>query len=451
LKFADGASFRSAANVRSSIGVKIVKIYLLIASLFLSLSLCLPAIAQQTDKPDSNPADSDEELRRAIERSGGSETGIIENLEEYMKKFPKSAHRSEIERQIYKLSIKVRDRNRAITYGEKLIASDEDSIDVLTNLVSMLRERRAEGDLNKALGHADELVKQVETILSSDNKPRRLSQAQWLDRKERGLASVYLVRGKVHSDLNNYEKAEADLLKSYRTARLAGAAITLGEIAEKRKKPDEAIDYYIQAFIITLATDEELDLKSVRSKLTELYTAKHGSEAGLGDRMLKTYDAFIKDRAERLAKIERPNPNEGVKDAMLFKLTRVDGSTLDMNSLRGKVIVINFWATWCGPCLTELPLFEKTITKFKDDKDVVFLALTTDEDRDLVPPYLKQYKFNIPVWHAEYLDDFFAITSIPTTIILDRAGQVTFRQAGYNPRADFVALLTEKIEETKKK
>jgi thiol-disulfide isomerase/thioredoxin len=431
--------------------VKIVKPYLLISTLLLSLTICLPAIAQQTDKPDSNAADSADELRRAIESSGGSETGIIENLEEYLKKFPKSAHRPEIERQIYKLSIKVRDRNRAITYGEKLTAGDEDTIDVLTNLVTMLRERRLEGDLKKALGYADQLVKQVETILSGSNKPKRLSQAQWLDRKERGLASVYLVRGKVHSDLNDYEKAEADLLKSYRTARLAGAAITLGEIAERRKNPEEAIDYYIQAFIITLVTDEEIDLKSVRSKLTELYTAKHGSEAGLGDLMLKAYDGFIKDRNERLAMIERPNPNEGVKDPLMFKLTKVDGSTLEMNSLRGKVIVINFWATWCGPCLTELPLFEKTIAKFKDDKDVVFLALTTDEDRELVAPYLKQYKFNIPVSHAEFLDDFFAITSIPTTIILDRKGQVTFRQAGYNPRADFVTLLTEKIEDTKKK
>jgi thiol-disulfide isomerase/thioredoxin len=442
---------KSGAVRRFEIGVKIVKIYLLIVSLFLSLSFCLPAIAQQTDKPESNATDSDDELRLAIESSGGSETAIIENLEQYLKKFPKSAHRPEIERQIYKLSIKVRDRNRAISYGEKLIAGDDDSIDLLTNLVTMLRERRAEGDLKKALGHANELVKQVETILSGSTKPKRLSQAQWLDRKERGLASVYLVRGKVHSDLMDYEKAEADLLKSYRTTRLAGAALTLGEIAEKRKNPEEAIDYYLQAFVITLATDEEADLKSLRSKLAELYTAKHGSEAGLGDRMLKAYDAFIKDRNERLAKIEQPNPNEGVKDAMMFKLTRVDGSTLEMNSLRGKVIVINFWATWCGPCLTELPLFEKTITKFKDDKDVVFLALTTDEDRELVAPYLKQYKFDIPVSHAEYLDDFFAITSIPTTIILDRKGEVTFRQAGYNPRADFVALLTEKIEETKKK
>jgi thiol-disulfide isomerase/thioredoxin len=431
-----------------------VKIYFLIASLFLSFTLCLKASAQQTEPEKPAPketTDSDEELRRAVESSGGSETGIIENLEGYLKKYPKSSHIPEIEREIYRLSIRVRDRNRTIIYAEKIVAKDDDNIEALTNIVTILRERRAEGDLKKALGYADLLVKQVETILSGDSKPKRLSRAQWLDRKERGLASVYLLRGKVLTDLNDYEKAEVDLLKSYKTARLAGAAVTLGEIAEKRNNQDDAIEYYLQAFVITLSTDEEIDLKPVRSKLAQLYTAKNGAETGLGDRVLKAYDAFIKDRAERQAKIERPNPNDGVKDALLFKLTKVDGSTLEMNSFRGKVIVINFWATWCGPCLTELPLFEKIIAKFKDDKDVVFLALTTDEDRELVAPYLKQYKFDIPVSHAEYLDDFFVVTSIPTTIILDRKGGVAFRQAGYNPRADFVALLTEKIEETKKK
>jgi thiol-disulfide isomerase/thioredoxin len=429
-----------------------------IAVLFVLLVLWWPVPAQtpEANKSNSNtsptqPVDSDDELRRAIESSGGSETQIIVNLEGYLEKFPKSARRAEIENEIYKMSIKVRDRNRAISYAEKLIAKDEDNIDALTNIVAMLRERRAESDLNKALGYADQLVKRVENILATSSKPKRLSAAQWLDRKERGLASIYLLRGKVYTDLDNYEKARADLLKSYQAARLAGAALTLAELAEKRKSNDEAIDYYLQAFVIALNNDEEIDLKMVRRKLNQLYLARNGSEAGLGDRVLKAYDTYIKEREERAAKLEIPNINAGVTDPLMFKLTRLDGSTLEMNSLRGKVIVINFWATWCGPCLTELPLFEKTMAKYKDDKDVVFLALTTDEDRDLISPYLKQHKFNLPIAHAEHLNEFFTVSSIPTTIILDRNGQISFRQAGFNPREDFIVMLSEKIEAAKKK
>lgn len=411
------------------------------------------AASQSADKqePAAPAMDSDAELRRAIESSGGSETQIIVNLEEYLKKFPKSEHRAEIENEIYKMSVKLRDRGRAISYAEKRLAGGENNIEVLTNLVTMLRERRSDGDLKKALGYADQLVKQFEGLIATAPKPKRVSAAQWEDRKQQGIASVYLLRGRVYADLGNDDKARADLKKSFETARTAGAAITLAELAEKHKNTDEAIDFYSQSFVIALSANEEIDLKAVRRKLSELYAAKQKSETGLGDRVLKAYDAYIKDRDERLGKLEQPNINEGLTDPLSFKLTKLDGSKLDMMTLRGKVVVINFWATWCGPCLTEMPLFEKTMAKYKEDKDVVFLALSTDEDRELVPPHLKQYKINLPVAYADYLNEFFSVSSIPTTVILDRKGEIAYRQAGYNPREDFVVMLSEKIESAKKR
>ena len=434
-----------------------MKSKLLLIALFAILSLGLSVVAQTPpDKPEANPqtaspVDSDTELRRAIESSGGSETQIIANLEDYLKKFPKSAHRSEIENEIYKTSVKLRDRNRAISYAEKIVAGGDTNIEVLTSLVTMLRERRGDGDLNKAITYADQLVKQFETLVASAAKPKRISAAQWEERKQQGIASIYLVRGRVHADMGNDDKARADLMKSISAARMAGAAITLAELAEKNKKTDEAIDYYSQAFVIALATSEEVDLKAIRRNLGELYVVKQKSETGLGDRVLKAYDAYIKDRDERAAKLEQPNINEGATNPLAFRLTKLDGSRLEMASLRGKVVVMNFWATWCGPCLTEMPLFEKVQAKYKDDREVVFLALSTDEDRELVPPHLKQYKFNLLVAYAEHLNDFFSVNSIPTTIILDGKGEIAFRQAGYNPRGDFVADLIERIEAAKKK
>lgn len=428
--------------------------------LFLLL-ICFAAIvtvSAQTapDKPaqataPSQQLDSDTELRKAIESSGGSETQIIVNLESYLKKFPKSEHRQEIENEVYKLAVKLRDRNRVISYAEKLLETNEGNIDALTNLVTMLRERKGQDDLNVALTYANQLIRQFEGIVSSSIKPKRISAAQWEERKQQGIASVYLLRGRVYADLGNDEKAKADLAKSFEASRTAGAALVMGELAEKRKALDEAIEFYTKGFVIALVTDEEVDLKAIRQKLSQLQTAKSGSETGLGDRILKAYDAYIKERDERLAKLEQPNINEGATNALGFKLTKLDGSKLDLAALSGKIIVMNFWATWCGPCLTEMPLFEKTMAKYKDDKEVVFLAITTDEDRELVAPFLKQHKFNLPVAYADYLNDFFKVSSIPTTIILDRKGEVAFRQAGYNPRTDFIAELSERIEEAKKK
>ncbi|MBO0862007.1 MAG: redoxin family protein [Chloracidobacterium sp.] len=407
--------------------------------------------AQDKDQAKDAPKDSEDDLRRAIESSGGSEAQIIVNLENYLKKYPNSERQGEIATELYKLSMKTRDRDRAIIYAEKLVSDDQNNIEALTNLITMLRDRKANSDSTKALAYADELVKRFERIVAVRDKPARLSPAQWQDRKDHGIASVYLVRGRIQSDLGADDKALADLMKSYRMARLADTAVALGELAEKRKNTEEAIDYYLQAFAISLNTGDEIDLKSLRRKLGNLYSAKNGSEVGLGDRLLKAHDDFVKEREERLAKLSPPNINEGVVDPLKFTLTSIDGSSIKMNEQRGKVIVMNFWATWCGPCLTEMPLFEKAIAKYREDKDVFFLAITTDDDRELVAPFLKQYKINLPVAYAEYLDEHFGVSSIPTTIILDRKGGVSFRQSGFDPDQDFVESLSEKIEDAKKK
>jgi thiol-disulfide isomerase/thioredoxin len=426
--------------------------------LWMVLLVCLvgalPALAQQTTGSSKHEVgqstDSEEDLRRAIELSAGSPTEFMKNLDAYLQKYPQSARRAEIDRELYKTALEQRDRNRTIAYAERLIVSNGRDVDVLTNLVSSLRERHGAGDLQRALGYAEQLVKEIESLINQGARPRRLSQAQWNDRKDKGLGSVLLLRGRVQADLNNDSAAQSDLQKSFKLAKLGGAALTLGELAEKKKATDEAIEYYIQAFIISLVSEEELDRKKLRARLGQLYATKYGSENGLGDRLLKAYDAYNKEREERYAKIEGPTPNTGATDPLAYKLNKLEGGQIKLSDFQGKVIVVNFWATWCGPCLTEMPLLEKTMAKYQQDREVVFLALSTDEERDDVAPFVKQHKFKLPIVFADGLDAAFRISSIPTTIIFNRSGEISFRQAGFNPREDFVAKLSEKIEAAKK-
>jgi hypothetical protein len=165
-----------------------VKTKLSFAALIALSLLIAPAFAFAQGAPKDSRKDSDDDLRRAVESSGGSESQIVTNLEGYLKKYPDSEHQDEIVREIYKLSVKLRDRNRAIVYAEKLVKSDEDNIEALTTLIAMLRERKAETDSTRALAYADELIKRFERIISTSDKPARVSSAQWQDRKDQGIA-----------------------------------------------------------------------------------------------------------------------------------------------------------------------------------------------------------------------------------------------------------------------
>jgi thiol-disulfide isomerase/thioredoxin len=428
--------------------------------LSLSLLFNLSSVAQErpqikaqeaTAKTAAPQPDEEEELRKAIESSGGSEHQVIENLESFLKQYPNSPRRAEIERELYKMAGNVRDRNRQIAYAEKLVAANQHDLEKMTFLVSTLRDRKGNGDLAKALSYGDKLVKAIEDIFANRIKPARMSPGQWEQQKGRATASVYLLRGQVHDDLGNLDQAVSDLQKSYKLSPLAATAATLAGIAEKRKNTDQAIDYYLQAFVHAIEAAEGVDRDEIRRKLGQLYVAKHGSEQGLGDRLLKTYDTITKDEVERLAKLDPPNPNEDVSDPLQFRLTKLNGGDVRLADYKGKIVVTNFWATWCGPCRVEMPLLEQAMEKYKDDKDVVFLAINTDDDRNYVEPYVKGQKIKLPVVYANYLDAVFRITSIPTTIIFDRQGQVAFRQSGYNSREDFVAVLSEKVEAAKKR
>ena len=123
-----------------------------------------------------------------------------------------------------------------------------------------------------------------------------------------------------------------------------------------------------------------------------------------------------------------------------FTLTNLDGKTHSLAEYRGKIVVLNFWATWCLPCREEMPMLSKLALKY-DQKDVQFLAASIDDaqTQSKIPHFLEKKKITLPVFTGatpESLKQFNLGEIVPATLILDRDGAPAFRIEGEASKKD---------------
>ena len=182
-----------------------------------------------------------------------------------------------------------------------------------------------------------------------------------------------------------------------------------------------------------------------RQLLGELYTKLHGSEKGLGDLILAAYDRVSTTVETRRKKLLALDPNSSVADPMEFTVTGLDGKKLQLASLKGKLVIMDFWATWCVPCRVQHPLYETLRERFGARSDVVFLEMDTDEDHSVVEPFLTAQKWDKTVYFEDGLARLLNVMNIPTTILIDKTGRLASRMDGFDP-STFLDQMTERIQ-----
>jgi thiol-disulfide isomerase/thioredoxin len=101
--------------------------------------------------------------------------------------------------------------------------------------------------------------------------------------------------------------------------------------------------------------------------------------------------------------------------------------------MKGKVLVLSFWATWCGPCRELEPLFNEVARAYDQNSSIVFLAVNTDEDESHVASFVAREKWDAPVIFADGLDHFMKVETLPTVIILNGNGEIVYRTGGLAP------------------
>jgi peroxiredoxin len=128
-----------------------------------------------------------------------------------------------------------------------------------------------------------------------------------------------------------------------------------------------------------------------------------------------------------------------------FRLRSLDGKFVQLDSLRGKVVAVNFWATWCGPCRAEIAGF-LDVYKENKSKGLEIVGISLDEEGwEVVRPFAERFKITYPVvmGTGRVVTDYGDIRAIPTTFIIDKEGNIAKRHVGYLPKPLFEKIIKE--------
>jgi peroxiredoxin len=139
----------------------------------------------------------------------------------------------------------------------------------------------------------------------------------------------------------------------------------------------------------------------------------------------------------------KPAPNFSLKDA--------DGNVVNLADYRGKVVLVNFWATWCGPCEAEIPWFIEFEKKYKDQGFAVLGVSMDDDGWKSVRPYIASHKINyrIMIGSEVVSQQFGEIEALPTSFVLDREGRIASNHVGLVDKVDYQNEIVKLLQDPK--
>lgn len=174
----------------------------------------------------------------------------------------------------------------------------------------------------------------------------------------------------------------------------------------------------------------------IKNKFKDAYVAMHGSEQGFSELKTGIDNALKQKTREEVAKKMIHST------AYNFELKDLKGKSVKLNDFHGKVVILDFWATWCGPCKASFPMMQEAVNRFRNDKDVVFLFIHTMENSGdatkAAGDYIrdKKYTFNVlmdlkdPVAKVNKAAEGYKVRGIPAKFIIDGTGNIRFSTLG---------------------
>jgi thiol-disulfide isomerase/thioredoxin len=403
-----------------------------------------PQRAPQRPAPKASPQEQND-LETALSEAGASPLEYLRALEKHLEKYPNSPRKEELERAAVRAAMEANDDSRIILHGERVLAHEPDDLQILDRVARALLAAESKDNSGRALKYArryEELVRKMQ----KEGGRSASGAADWQNQTDRGIGRAQMNEARATGNLGSADEALALAQQAFDTWPCADAAREMARWYERLGKPAEAASALADAFAIPDPRATDADRARDRGRMGELYRRAHGSEAGLGELVLEAYDRNVALIHTRELRLRANDPNAALTDPMEFTLGALDGQKLSLAAFKAKVVVFDFWATWCGPCRAQHPLYEQVKKRFHDNPDVVFLSIDTDEDRTAVKPFLEEVQWGGRVYFEDGLSRALKITSIPTTILTDKHGRIFSRMNGFKPER-FVEMLSTRIRD----
>ncbi len=234
----------------------------------------------------------------------------------------------------------------------------------------------------------------------------------------------------------NYKGALEYVQKAYKAEKdkgnVKGSTYSFyARILEALNRNKEAFDKIDEALHDGKATPD------MKESLEKLYKLVNGSDAGYEDYLAKVneqlYENFMKTLPRKM--INQPAPAFSLKD--------INGNTVALSDYKGKIVILDFWATWCGPCKASFPSMKMAINKYKNDPEVQFLFIHTWEREDSTKARIKDFLATHKYPFEVLLDlkdaqtgtnkvvESYKVRGIPTKFVIDGAGNIRFRFTGF--------------------
>jgi len=280
-----------------------------------------------------------------------------------------------------------------------------------------------------------------------ENRGYFLDTLGWIDFKAgKGREAVAVLeeaaRRVDHSTIR-YHLGEAYVLVGDVPNALKAHALSVAMESEDSDKAKAALDRLVSEGKVT---------KEQVTKLIAEAKAEHAAkvEKQKADRKVREEKAR-EDQARRMEELKA----EAARDALSYRkeeaapefgIQDFTGKTTDNKSLRRRVTVIDFWASWCGPCRLELPIYQGLFERYKD-KGVDFLAVSVDDGKEEAVRFIEDENFSFPVAHDAdgQMARSFRVTGLPTIYVIGPCGRINWVHRGFNPQIE--TILTAQIEQ----